>query len=253
MGIGNDIKPKKIYRFDNQPKKKDYSKEVTINHEKEPVKEESSEIVDSKHEQSELSQLKDDFFDDIYHNKKIFQEQTTKKQHHGKLPKTILWILLGLLTFLVVYQNLSDIKAFLLKENNRQASIIKESDEYYTGSDTTNDKAITVTPSPSVAVAPSPTPTIPPSATTSIEVLNGNGINGAADAITNQLVNAGYTVSKTANAKSFSYQKTYIYYAADKEAEATAIKNILTSKEIEIEQSEALTKTYNIIVVVGKK
>jgi hypothetical protein len=83
--------------------------------------------------------------------------------------------------------------------------------------------------------------------------LNGSGIKNSAQTAAGILSTAGFTVSATANARSFNYQKTLIYYKTGGGAKAELVKAALSNYQTETTPSDSIVGTnYDIVVVVGK-
>ena len=72
-----------------------------------------------------------------------------------------------------------------------------------------------------------------------VEILNGCGQPGAAAAAGALLAEAGFKVLNTANADSFSYQRTIINYNPDAEAPAQQIKQILTIDNAQMRENRS--------------
>ena len=121
---------------------------------------------------------------------------------------------------------------------------------------------------PSVVVVPTPTPTIGPEVTPTstpsgamkregltIQVLNGGGVSGAASKMKKFLEDKGYTVSDTANAASYTYEKTLILVKADKKEYITLLEKDL-GEQYSLGTSAATLEedaSYGAQVIVGKK
>lgn len=104
-------------------------------------------------------------------------------------------------------------------------------------------------PSPSPSPSASPSPTVLPPSEVHVQVLNGTGRRGDASYIASQLRNAGYTHVTFGNAASYTYQKTVIYYQADRKAEAEAVGAVLSGRTLVYTEANL---TVDVQVVVGR-
>lgn len=120
----------------------------------------------------------------------------------------------------------------------------------YTSQNAANSSADSTNQSQNAATTPA-TPSIDKSQIT-IEVLNGNGISGSASSVRDTLVAAGFNVDRVANAYSFSYQTSQIYYKTGKNAEADLVKSTLSSRQCDLLNDDSVVGNYDIVVVVGQ-
>jgi hypothetical protein len=240
MSIGNDIRPKKIYNL----KREHHS---VINGE--ILKEKTDKETDGGQERK-----KEDFFDEYPESpKKNVLEKNRKKPFFST--SKVIWFLIIALIAIVVYQNIGTIISIYEHKHNPTAEKGEEKsnteDQYVSDTASNNDNSQSeTTAQPSTSVEPA---AVVDKSKISIEVLNGNGISGSADLVSEQLKTAGFTVSKVANARKFSYATTIIYYKTGKNAEADLVKTVLTDRESSTENSDALVGSYDIVIVAGKK
>lgn len=238
MGIADDIRPKK-YRS------------IGAKAEKAAIKKAKKEI-DNRDDGRLFKQSEDgDFFGGtpISHT-----TNSEPKKHNLKWLYTLVIILaIASLIGLVVWQNYAVIKSYFdgsyKKNNNQNLNQIIDSagtkDKNYESSEPQSPATETATQTPVV-------PTIDKK-TINISVLNGSGIKNSAQTVAGTLSTAGFTVSATANARSFNYQKTLIYYKTGGEAKAELVKAALANYQTESVLSDPIVGTnYDIVVVVGK-
>jgi len=258
MGISHDIRPKKVYRPNNHQNntyKHVHREDHTADHFDVP------EFMDFERK----SKLEDDFFQNNPEPKRQKHDFSPKIKKINRIlsAKKLVWFFGLIVVFIVLYQNFDQVRDSLLEETTSSATNEDKKEEYVSQSTTetpteqTTKEAATATPStqnnsatttPMTATQPEDT-----KADLAIKVLNGNGISNSADSVKKTLINAGYTIDKVANAKSFSYTKTYIYHKTGKEKEANAIQIVLSGRNCIIEKSDSIVGTYDIIVVVGKQ
>lgn len=238
MGIADDIRPKK-YRS------------IGAKAEKAAIKKAKREI-DNRDDGRLFDQPQDgDFFGGTPISHTTYRKP---KKHNLRWFYTFIIILtIALLVGLVVWQNYAVIKSYFdgsYKRNNSQnlSQIIDSA--------ATKDKSYEATSQPQSST---PTATQTPAApeidkkTINISVLNGSGVKNSAQTVAGILNTAGFTVSATANARSFNYQKTLIYYKTGGEAKAELVKAALSDYQTETTPSDPIVGTnYDIVVVVGK-
>ena len=240
--------------------------------------EEEKHTVHQNHET-----IENDFFDDYNKEVKEDSEPTNQPKKPRIIhisPGKIIAAFFGILIIIMVVQNFSVIKSFFIPNQNKNSTKANTSTPVvpieYTADDTnsstsddtsaentnannTTDNTSATTDQNNTTNAPASTTT--PAATASsidkssikLKVLNGNGIKGDAASVTTQLKNAGFTVSSTTNAKSFSYATSIIYYKTGKDQEAALVKESITGRSITLEQNDSATGTMDIVVVVGKE
>jgi len=85
-----------------------------------------------------------------------------------------------------------------------------------------------------------------------IKILNGSGKSNIASQTQDVLEKAGFSVSETGTAKSV-YNKSIIYYAADKEESAKLVADSLKDYEISLEYDNDIVGEFDLLVVIGKK
>ncbi len=125
----------------------------------------------------------------------------------------------------------------------------------------TDTAAATTTPSTASTTTPSTAPVATTASTAltketaTVRVLNGGGVAGAAAKVAAILKAAGYTISSTANAKSYTYATTQVLYKnSDAKAVADDIAAQLKSYSVtEKEDSVTPASATEIVVIVGKK
>ena len=260
MGISDDIKPRKVYSYSKKPKvesdhkatfelKKNQEKENKNNSEPEPI------IAPTA---AEPYQYKDFLEDDFFSNKEVATKKSKTKKHKiGKFVRITLWILTIVVVLFVFYKNLDKIETLLLGPE-KEATTTSNSNEIYTSESTTPDTTASSQNTASSTSTAANSSTTAETATTvksdiKIEVLNGNGISGSADKVKATLVESGFTVSKVANAKKFTYTSTYIYYKTGAEASMELVKAALSDRTCVTQKSDPITTGYDIVVVLGKK
>lgn len=251
MGISDDIKPKKVHRYVEHSVSHPKNAASTESKTTEPEKEVDDEklLDDFYHnDPKKLEKLEDDFFEQK--NKKEINPEEHGRQHRP-VKRFIILILIFALVALIIYQNFDIIKSYFLGTTNKTTGNSSSEEQTYTGE--TGSSTATTTPSITTEEPAATTATTTPAPQSfTIEVLNGNGVTGSADKIKETLITAGFEVAKVANAKSFSYQSTYVYYKTGKEAEATSVKSALSARTCLLEESNTVAKTYDVVVVAGK-
>lgn len=93
-------------------------------------------------------------------------------------------------------------------------------------------------------------------AKTNIKIYNGNGISGTATKLKEYLKSYGFKVIGLANADSFDYEKTIIYYTKDNEDKAKEITFLFDSYKLEEISSHNFEKEYgekaDIAIIFGR-
>jgi len=275
MGISDDIKPKKSHH----PQKRSADVHVPIfkdMYDEKDIDLDNFEPEEKKLDPKSLEQLENDFFDyeykhdnkrqqekkDIYIDEAEEKKPTPKNHHHKKnSTKATFWLITLALLGLLIWQNYPEIVSavknkFFKKSATETVAENNKTDEYYTGekvdNTTTEDTSATATSTETAPETTTAAPTIDKSSVI-MEVLNGNGIKGSADTIRDQLVTAGFKVSRVTNAKNFNYATSIIYFKTGKDAEANIIKEILTNLQTTTQNSDSIVGDYDVIVVVGAK
>lgn len=107
-------------------------------------------------------------------------------------------------------------------------------------------------PAPSASASASATPA---KSSINIRVLNGGGVTGAASKVATLIKNAGYNVTGTANAKTYTYATTEVLYkTADQKSTADDVASALTGYTVSTKQDAATVGTASdLLVIVGKK
>lgn len=209
---------------------------------------------------------------------KSFEDHYNSPQNvHKKPVLLIVFIALFMLSLasLLIWQNIDQVRSILHlgnassnsssssgKSSNAGVEVISNQD--YTGSSSSSSSSTDSSSSSSNTSATTATETQPdttetPAATTAsnvsllkVSVLNGNGISGSAASVRDTLIAAGYNVSRLANASSFNYQSTTIYYNTGKKTEADAAAQLLSNRTVVSYENASVAKTYDLVIVVGK-
>jgi len=263
VGIADDIKKKKI----PQKIEKKANDEITDPDEVSVRVAKNTKDYSFYDTDVSLEQKEEDFFQPDPPAREEEEQKPAEKEldnHQGKKtgnPMTK-WVVLLILILigLLVWQNYSkilDLIGLNKTSNPSTESSLSDYSSSSSGTDYTNksnpaanSSAPTADQSQSATTATAPT--IDKTKIT-IEVLNGNGISGTAAKVKNQLVNAGFTVDKVANAYKFTYQSTIIYYKTGKSGEADLVKTALSDRQSETNNNDSVVGNYDIAVVVGKK
>ena len=251
MGISDDIKPKKSYRYSSRKEKDDFVDDDTDNKEEAGVEEEPKN----------KDELENDFFADSKnkHRESPRLEAEPKEHHRSPVGKIILILMVLALVVVIIYQNFDLIKnlagdKFNIFSNNQNSattiSNLNANDNVNSNSNANSNQNLNTNQS-NANLNTNTAPVIDKTAVV-IEVLNGNGITGSADKVKSLLATAGYTVAKVTNAKKFTYPDTLIYYKTGQEAVATDIKATLVGYQTTTENSDTVVGSYDIVVIVGK-
>lgn len=256
MGISHDIRPKRIYR----PKHHQHNAYKNIRREESVDDFKIADFIDFE----KKDKLEDDFFRQEPAKQEVAESKNNhpspkQKIHKILTTKKLVWFFGLTVISIVLYQNFNEIKSSLIKEPAAATADTAAKEENYVSQNSDSAKETTASETTAAQNTASKAATETPAASTSsiadlkIKVLNGNGISNSADSIRDTLVNAGYVIEKVANAKSFSYTKTYIYYKTGKEAEANNIKTVLSGRTCTLDNADSIVGSYDIIVVVGKE
>ena len=262
MGIGNDIKPKKVYRY-----KPHHHNPYHVNeHEKdEPAKMKLDTDRDGRYDGPEkVEDLEDDFFHD-YNKAKPKKTKEKKGDSGGFLfqnlnAKNITWLLLIALVVIVFYQNFDSIKGIFVTNTTSKNS--NSEDEYYEGVTNKNSNVSTNVSTNTnrnsngninVNTNNTAAPVATDKSDITLKVLNGNGVAGSADEVSATLKAAGFSPAKSANARKFTYAESIIYYKTGEENAANLVKAALPNLATTIENSDSIVGTFDVIVVVGKR
>lgn len=251
MGISDDIKPKKIYRFESTKEIPKASKPTL----QKPPEVDHNEINVQQKPLSPLEKdkLEDDFFrSELNNSHSDYPTADTKKSF--KFPtKVVTTFLIIIIICIVLIKNFRRVYNYFYpepavpaKEDNLVDYYVNSASSGRTGTVSTGQSS-TIIPSVSTGTVAATTGNI------SLKILNGNGIRGSAELISALLKSNSYTVEKVGNARTFDYAKTYIYYSKGMETEASKIRSILSSRECVLQQSDSLTTGYDLVVVAGKK
>ncbi|MFA6081974.1 MAG: LytR C-terminal domain-containing protein [Patescibacteria group bacterium] len=149
------------------------------------------------------------------------------------------------------------------------ALLVSQAVIFYNNSQTTTTASPSTTTSATPTATGTATPSISPSTTTTatpsstaltkasvtVKVLNGGGVTGAATKASTVITAAGFTVSSTANAKSYSYTTSYVYYKNANEKDlATELAAALTGYSVTAKVDATMaTSDTELVVVIGKK
>jgi len=124
----------------------------------------------------------------------------------------------------------------------------------------TPEEKVSTTPSPTSKVTPTKTAGVTPAvagastrSSTTVSVLNGSGIAGAASKISTTLKDAGYTIGTVGNAQTFDYTGVTIQVKKSKSSILTQLKTDLSSYKVG-STSATLTESNaaDAVVIVGK-
>ena len=254
MGIGGDIKPKKVYRYKT-------SHHDPFGQENEIEKSHYEEVEKSEHDPGKIEEIEDDFFHDYNKDKpkKPKKEEGSDGFLFQKLnAKNITWLLVIALAVIVVYQNFDSIKGLVTKTDNPSKNT-NTNDQYYEGVTTNKNSNSTSTNVNANTNTNANLNTNSAAATTTdksgitLQVLNGNGVAGSADTVTATLTATGFTPAKSGNARKFTYPESIIYYRTGEEASANLVKAALPTLTTTLTNSDSIVGKYDVIVVVGKK
>jgi len=97
--------------------------------------------------------------------------------------------------------------------------------------------------------APPPAPSAVRPDDVQVRVLNGNGSNGTASKVSGMLQGAGFEVTGSGDADTFSYAKTVIRYASASKAKAQLLQGYLTAGATL--QEDATLGTADVALVIG--
>lgn len=261
MGIGNDIKPKKVYRYKATQHHETYSHRNTPSKEQHEFKPKSSSM--EERDPDKVEEIEDDFFHD--YNKSVPKKEKEERPADGFLfqnlsAKNITWLLVLALIVIVVYQNFDSIKGLVIKDNGAVSNT--NNDEYYEGVTNTNSIVANANTNANSNVnantnanANTNTATAETAAKAAIKLraLNGNGVAGSADAVAATLKTAGFAPAKSGNANKFTYASSIIYYKTGEEDSANLVKAALPNLATTLTPSDSITGIYDVLVVVGKE
>jgi cytoskeletal protein RodZ len=252
MGISDDIVPKRPHHHTQRDVDSVEDSEVKLPHFVED-KIASESKNDSDQEEAE------DFFKK--ETEPVPDKKPAKKRSIGRFMNWVAILLIIILFGYLLIQNFHKIESIVTGSNKTtsntntasQDTTSTSSDQStteinpqdYTATSTAQDTTTTTTPTAT-------TPTLDKTSFT-LQVLNGNGVSGSAASVKSALVAAGFNVTNTTNAKSFSYTQTYVYFKTGKDEAAAAVKDALSSRTVTTELSDTIAKTYDIVVVVGSK
>lgn len=267
MGISDDIVPRRMRRHDSRSFSNEKKLDIDViakakSRTEEQVKNIEPEEKQDTDSQPEKKQTLSNT--DFFRSESMLKEEEAVpvKQPKRHFPKWLLLLLFLILAGVLVYQNFSQIKAlFGLKSSDQNESSSDlptysgqiEPQDYTAGTEDQTGTESSSSTSESTESTPTATETTIDKKSFTIQVLNGNGVSGSAAAVKNTLVSAGFAVSSLTNAQRFTYQTTVIYYKTGKSAGADLVKAALSARTVATELSDSVAKTYDIVVVVGKK
>lgn len=247
MGISDDIKPKKSYRYSSRKERDDFVNDYSDNNE------------DSEPELGELKtkdDLENDFFEHSRDQRPVHRLEAEPKEprHFGKV---ILILMVLALVVVIIFQNIDLIKnlagdKFNIFSNNQNSTPTESNLNTNDNNNFNSDANQNLNTNQSSVNLNTNTAPVIDKTNVVIEVLNGNGVTGSADKVKSLLVTTGYTVSKVTNAKKFTYPDTLIYYKTGQEIVATDIKATLVGYQTTLENSDTIVGTYDIVIIVGK-
>lgn len=264
MGISDDIVPRRVPRAHRH-----------VHHRAHDIVREPIEEISRQEKMPDDRPEADMFFARPEKTQAVTQHEKIKvdtdqdqSKENGSLSKILFtiffWIFLFAIIFGIAYKNMGTIKKIFLKNSDSTSSSTtssksSKSDTYvgeiqpqdYTSESSSSNSTSSTSSNTSAGTAVSSSASS--KTAIKIQVLNGNGITNSASSIKKEIEKVGFTVSSLTNASNFNYSDTIIYYKSTKKTEAESIKNSITLKNATIEASETLTKTYDIVVVVGKK
>lgn len=257
MGISDDIRPKRREHLRREIKvEKTFKPAEPQEIETKPV----AEKIETKPVFTPVTDhhkgISDQFFADMPAEK---PRATGKKSRHTGL-LIFMWLLIfGAIIAYALYQNWD-----LFKKTSSSSASTDETGESYAGEVVTQDYAVSSTPASTISSTSEAATTPAPSAPTqtaatidktavTIKVLNGNGVKGDAQKVTDLLTAVGFKIASTGNAKNFSYTETVIYYQTGKESEAKLIQAALVDYTSKLELSDTIAKDQQVVVVVGDK
>ena len=111
----------------------------------------------------------------------------------------------------------------------------------------------TVTPKVTSKLTPTVASTTKKSVLT-IEILNGSGVKGAAGKMSTELVNAGYSVSRTGNADAFDYTGVTVNIKKSKASLLDQLKKDLSASDYIVTESKSVlaeTSTVDAVIILG--
>jgi len=177
--------------------------------------------------------------------------------------RNIIAIVIIVLLTILIYSNIDSIKNFVSdgdttkKSGDANAVTIVPQDYTSETTESTSTAAVTepVADAPDVApvetTAVVETPAAPDKTTTTIQVLNGSGVNNIAATYKTILSQAGYNVAAIGNASRYDYWSTYVYYKTGYDTIASDIKTVLKRKSTLLKNDDTMTKNYDIVIIMG--
>jgi len=171
------------------------------------------------------------------------------KKEGGGLFKWIMLFFIVLIA-IIVWQNYSKIAEVFNFSSDEESTDSTEDIAYYDNSATdyttpaaTEDATTTETPAENTTAIDK--------STIAIQVLNGNGTTGSATVAKQVLIDAGFTVASTTNAKKYTYATSIVYYKTGKKAEAELVNSSLSAYKTELINEDSVMGIYDVIVLVG--
>lgn len=251
MGISDDIRPKSFKRLSkdsSKSAKKVEKKKEEITHNLFARPNDEDFFANTPIEKNGKSHK--DFPHNIQSEKTTIRDYASFRWFYTLIIILVILILAGL----VAWQNLDLIKSFIngsyKKQNDQNLSdIISSTNDSLKNYDTSGQNQT----GQSASNQQSTTAPAIDKSTIRIEVLNGSGVKNSAQAVSDQLTTAGFTILYTGNANKFTYQTSIVYFKSGKDAEANLVKDSLTGRTVTIEESNSVVGSkYDIVVVVGK-
>lgn len=158
MGIGNDIKPKKVYRYvpphrrveiEHQEDTVAVSGKESVSREAPPAKEmregkksaQESTIPANEHFEK-LEELEDDFFHDDQRKEKSENKEGRDKPSgfwfQNLNAKNFTWLILIALAVIVIYQNFDNISALIRQKTGTTPKVESKKEDFYEGVSNSN-------------------------------------------------------------------------------------------------------------------
>lgn len=278
MGISDDITPKKKHHnvkvlaepdFVDENKKEDAKKikETDFFEQKNENIKDSFFPIAPKTDKVETKEVKDSV--EIEHKKKSEKKKNNKTKEARATKRgfnfRLIFVLLFVILILGVVFYRDQIKNLWPKssdDTSSTSSVTVVPKDYATSSSTSTSTDSSTSTTTDTTASSSSSATADTTTTTTatytksavkIEILNGNGVNKAGDAAKKLLVAAGFTVSKTANADSFKYTNTYIYYKTGFADAAKDIQTALSKPSASVSNNNTKCTTYDVVIILGSK
>jgi len=275
MGISDDISPRRNHHITHVVKEPEpIPQSVSDDHKKtEEVKVSTKPKTKTTDESSLFGSNKNDSFFPTEKTATAKKETVKPQKHRDSEQKysfswrqairNIISITIISLLAILIYSNFDSMKKAVFGDNAKNDS--EDSDavtivpqDYTSETATSTESADTTattteeTATPAETAAPAAVAVVVPDKTnTTIKVLNGSNVDGAAATYKSILSKAGYTVTATGNAANHDYWSTYVYYKTGYDAVAADIKTVLKRKSTLLKNDDNMTKDFNIVVIMG--